>query len=136
VAAECLAGPVTGIPIARDFPALYVFSSAPISPTTPLGSVAEGSLRKDLYCRLQVNVLAVPPHRERREDLSLLVEHFIALLNEKRSFLAPMPLSPVKVEVGRPYYQVTSAIEPLVPFEALPELGNADTGSNSLREWS
>jgi DNA invertase Pin-like site-specific DNA recombinase len=53
-----------------------------------------------------------------------------------RKFLAPMRLSPVKVDVGRPYYEVNSAIEPLALFEPYPELGDADTGSNSLREWS
>jgi DNA invertase Pin-like site-specific DNA recombinase len=53
-----------------------------------------------------------------------------------RKFLAPIRLSPVKFEVGRPYYEVTSAIETLALFEPCPELEDADAGSNSLREWS
>lgn len=49
----------------------------------PQVAVREGHLREDLYYRLQVNLIEVPPLRERLADIPLLTDHFIVLFNRR-----------------------------------------------------
>ena len=99
----------------------------------PEDAVAQGRLRPDLYYRLQVNVLQVPPLRERLADLPLLVEHFIALFNEKLRRPQPVTgLEPDALETMMNYdwpgnvRELANAIESAFTFGTAPTLRLAD----------
>ena len=51
----------------------------------PLEEVEKGNLRDDLYYRLNVVPIYIPPLRERPEDIPVLAQHFLAMMGEKYS---------------------------------------------------
>ena len=56
----------------------------------PLESIRNGTFREDLYYRLNVLPIHLPPLRERKEDISLLVMHFLEKFNPSHNqFISP-----------------------------------------------
>lgn len=59
--------------------------------------VAAGRFRKDLYYRLQVVELTLPPLREHKEDIPELVQHFMTLLAPALG-AAPLQITPAEMD--------------------------------------
>jgi two-component system response regulator HydG len=80
---------------------------------------AEGKFREDLYYRLKVVHLNVPPLRERREDIPLLARHFLAEYS-RRFGVGPFKVTPSLLERLNAYAwpgnvrELENAIESLV----------------------
>jgi DNA-binding NtrC family response regulator len=77
-------------------------------------AVAEGSFRQDLFYRLNVFAIRIPPLGERREDVPLLVAHFLATFAAR----------------GRPSASLTTAA--VAALSAQPWPGNVRELENTL----
>jgi formate hydrogenlyase transcriptional activator len=64
----------------------------------------EGKFREDLFYRLHVFPIAIPPLRERREDIPLLVNHFVSKLSrEMGRQIKTVPPRTMEILTNRPW---------------------------------
>ncbi len=97
--------------------------------------VAEGKFRHDLFFRLNVFQIHLPPLRERPEDIAALAEHFLRRFDLR---LPPLPSPTLRFLEGQPWFgnvrELRNALEhavilargsPLAP-EHFPRLGMAN----------
>ena len=95
------------------------------------GMVEENKFRRDLYHRLKVGVVRLPAVRERREDLPLLVAHFLKELAAKYQRPVPVVGEPVRKALhayGWPgnVREVRNVLESMLVLDADGTLGADD----------
>lgn len=77
--------------------------------------VAEGTFREDLYYRLNVIPLSIPPLRERSEDISLLIDYFVQFIgNTKKTPLLGFDQTAVQTLATLPWRGNVRELENLV----------------------
>ena len=100
----------------------------------------EGSFRSDLYYRLNVVTIDLPPLRERREDIPLLLEHF-TLLAASRFGLPPAVVTDGQLRAlmahdwpgnVRELRNVADCLVLGVPSEVLGPAGGAEVATTGL----
>jgi len=98
-------------------------------------AVQEGTFREDLYYRLRVIHIPVPPLRERRGDIALLAQHFLQLYAWKNG-KPQLRLAPEALEVLRRYFwpgnirELENAIEAAVVMAHEDVIGVDDLPAN------
>ncbi|HEY0997017.1 MAG TPA: sigma-54 dependent transcriptional regulator [Gemmatimonadaceae bacterium] len=93
--------------------------------------IAEGRFREDLYYRLNVVPIHVPPLRERKEDVPLLVQHFVEVLT-RREGMPPRTVTPEaasrlqSLDWPGNVRELRNTIERLLILAAGPKIGPED----------
>jgi DNA-binding NtrC family response regulator len=93
--------------------------------------VADGTFRPDLFYRLNVFRIQIPPLRERREDIPLLVDHFLrkysAQMNRKITRVSPAAMTLLQqYEWPGNIRELENAIERAMVVASEPELREGD----------
>lgn len=97
--------------------------------------ISRGTFREDLYYRLAVVPLVVPPLRERREDVPELIEHFLARA-AARLQRSPCELQPGAVELLSHYHWPGNVreLENIITRASVLNQGGPVT-ADDLRPW-
>ncbi len=105
------------------------------------GEVESGRFRRDLYYRLKVVTISLPPLRQRPDDILPLVNHFIARFNEDLG-RSVKSISPPLLAALRDYpwpgnvRELRNVVENMVLFASGPELSLDDLPPELRRQPS
>ena len=94
-------------------------------------AVAAGRFREDLYYRLRVVELVIPPLHERREDIPLLIDHFLKDAAQRfQRAIKPLTGEALRDCVGHEWKgnvrELRSAVEQALLLASGPEITSAD----------
>ena len=93
--------------------------------------IEEGTFRPDLFYRLNVFRIELPPLRERREDIPLLVEHFVrkfsSAMNKRITHVSPAAVAQLEQQAWMGNVrELENAVERAMIVAAEPELRDED----------
>ncbi len=103
--------------------------------------IRQGGFRQDLFFRLNVVPIAIPALRERREDIPLLLEHFLRKSRERFPSATARTLSPEAVKILTEYSwpgnvrQLENAIDRWIITGDAEEISPAEVRS-ALGDWA
>jgi two-component system nitrogen regulation response regulator GlnG len=88
-----------------------------------LQQCAAGSFREDLYYRLAVVEIRIPPLRERRDDIPLLADRFLRSVNDANGWSAKLEKTTIHVLLERPWWGNVRELRNAVEYAALMARG-------------
>ncbi len=101
--------------------------------------IKKGTFRSDLYYRLNVVPIDIPPLRERRGDLPLLIDHFVRKIAAEKNIALNIPPETYRILERHSWpgnvrelenlmmrFAVISGAEPVLPAHLPSELANAE----------
>ena len=112
--------------------------------------IAEGSFREDLYHRLNVITIELPPLRERSDDIALLARHFLSQAAEEMDLEEKHLMPETILELQQKAWPgnvrqlqnlcqqlcVMAPGEQILPVDLPASLRNKDAASESSDSWS
>lgn len=91
--------------------------------------VERGTFRRDLYYRLNVVTLRLPPLRDRQEDISLLIDHFLERYGKRHQLTQETKAVLVSYPWPGNVRELENCIKHMVSVNSGPYLHNADLPS-------
>ena len=94
-------------------------------------AIDTGEFREDLFFRLSVIPIRVPPLRERAQDVPLLVRHFAGLFAAENNFRAKSFSADALDELGRQHWrgnvrELRNSVERLIVMTSAQEIGSGE----------
>ncbi|MFQ6091113.1 MAG: helix-turn-helix domain-containing protein, partial [bacterium] len=89
-------------------------------------ALTEGTFREDLYYRLNVITILLPPLRERREDIPLLIQHFVNRYSAEAN-IPPKKISRGLIDICLNYHWLGNVRELEHAIENAVVMGEGDT---------
>ena len=97
--------------------------------------IAEGNFREDLYHRLTVILIKVPPLNDRREDIPLLVDFFATKISEKQGSIKKQ-FSQEAIQLLKSYNWTGNIRELRNVVERLIILGEKEISANDVKMFA